>query len=1318
MKTKRFFILLFLFSFFLIEQNSAQELRCGTPEPTSRQREEMLKKLWENASNRNQGDCTDPTWGGGNQTYRLILEYCETFTCPDAMGYLAGQINNYYSHYGITFEITIKKSACTDCDDYFDPGWGFNVDNTSPYTNCIYGRIVNNSTPELNGLGNIGRFWAKFTYNTNNIPHGNYYTSIHEIGHTLGLFHTFDGYIPLNPAANENIQETSTCPCNCLEKADQICDTPATPYFLYSNNNENNNMFYQPQVGAESIINTDGILDICGTNYTILNNFPSKLYMMYHNIMSYFNRNDRVFSQGQVDRMKILNQNSPWNVGEGTIGYIACPAQPVLVPTTISTDKYYTEDMEVSSVLEIKNCTVKFAPGKKLILKQGGKLNMDNATLSSYEGNECLYNTTAFWEGVKVGGNSVKISMKNNSKIEKVESIGIQSSPGNTGAPFNFIVEINSGSIVHCPSKTAIDIYGGRSYVLTNNATINGKINIDKGGSLLSQKTTFNGDLVIFTTDIILSEGCTVNENLLIQHQFIDQTRISDSKFYGNVYISNVAGSIIIRGNEFHQVGTNTADIRSMRLSSVSDFDVVENKFYNFTSNAFFIDGILNNNANLLFKNEFYSCNTAINVKSNNDNLALECNTLNGTTSRDIKIGIEPGTNLASIASKQGDDRLAAGNDFSRVNIEIDYQTSAKVNEYWYRKIANEEPIYIIDPQAKSFFTKENTNLNTNGSKCSLPYPQPPTYSVHCSNGIKDGDETGIDCGGSCIKCDPINNTDHTLALCNNGIKDQGETEVDCGGYCMPCFSCNNGMKDPGETGVDCGGLYCPPCNVSTCNDGILNNGEVTIDCGGPCPPCVTPPPASCVNGIQDSGETSVDCGGPCTLCSHCTDGILNYGETGLDCGGECGQCGVIGTEVFNCYDGIQNGTETGVDCGGACHPCGGYDGNPPTNQDYTSFVSVLGAIYGASYIPSGNTISITGNITSQNLSMDGGSTTNMINLIHNYSSTQPEYVINTLVSASPYVSVTTIHTLFANCTSYTEAQVAQILSLNPGLASDPYVDYVVNNSASFTSAVATSIKTAQISTDQRTLSNENIRIKRHYMHHLMRRSVSVALEDVAPDYEYIRRQIAKKDDANKIYQIYEAYLSEDRYRDADAYIQSIVPSSITDPYYKNQLEAFLALHKALIKYYYGGNKNIALPENVKNGLISIANGCNGYASVKARSVLRDLFEMSFADYVSCNLYPTLIFKQEINPRRQSKGDFTIMPNPVSGILEILNHNDPNDNKYEVYIHDMIGKQVYTVRLSEHVTRIDVSKWSSGIYTYNISSQGKMKSNGKFIKID
>lgn len=77
---------------------------------------------------------------------------------------------------------------------------------------------------------------------------------------------------------------------------------------------------------------------------------------------------------------------------------------------------------------------------------------------------------------------------------------------------------------------------------------------------------------------------------------------------------------------------------------------------------------------------------------------------------------------------------------------------------------------------------------------------------------------------------------------CDDGIKNQDETGVDCGGICKACPSCTDGILNQSEIDIDCGG-ECNPCE--TCNDGIKNQDEVDVDCGGVCDPCLISYPAT-----------------------------------------------------------------------------------------------------------------------------------------------------------------------------------------------------------------------------------------------------------------------------------------------------------------------------------------------------------------------------------------------------------------------------------------------------------------------------------------
>ncbi len=235
-----------------------------------------------------------------------------------------------------------------------------------------------------------------------------------------------------------------------------------------------------------------------------------------------------------------------------------------------------------------------------------------------------------------------------------------------------------------------------------------------------------------------------------------------------------------------------------------------------------------------------------------------------------------------------------------------------------------------------------------------------------CNNGERDGDEAGIDCGGSCGPCadvGPGQDVCEDCDLCTNGVQDDGEAGVDCGGacpsVCVEVATCTDGLVNGDESDVDCGGA-CGACGVGKacrlwsdcasetclagtcaavvdpCLDGLRDGAETDIDCGGgvcaPCDdgdackldsdcaasPCVKGlcAPPTCADTISNGAETDVDCGGP--ACKPCGPGFACLAHDDCD-NSDCdlGACA-------DCDDGRVNGAESHVDCGGpVCSPCG-----------------------------------------------------------------------------------------------------------------------------------------------------------------------------------------------------------------------------------------------------------------------------------------------------------------------------------------------------------------------------------------------------------
>lgn len=208
-----------------------------------------------------------------------------------------------------------------------------------------------------------------------------------------------------------------------------------------------------------------------------------------------------------------------------------------------------------------------------------------------------------------------------------------------------------------------------------------------------------------------------------------------------------------------------------------------------------------------------------------------------------------------------------------------------------------------------------------------------------CNDGIQNGKETGVDCGGpDCEPCEELcENIDILIKFDKYAketswdIKDESNELIFTGGpydgsknlqtilfeKCMP-FGCYTfTIYDSYGDGICCAygnGFF----KLYNENGEILGKGgkfkrEQSIEF------CLTAP-ISCEDGIQNGEETGIDCGGPsCADCPDptCEDGVQNGEETGIDCGGpNCPDCAT-------CEDGIQNGEETGIDCGSdECGPC------------------------------------------------------------------------------------------------------------------------------------------------------------------------------------------------------------------------------------------------------------------------------------------------------------------------------------------------------------------------------------------------------------
>ena len=222
---------------------------------------------------------------------------------------------------------------------------------------------------------------------------------------------------------------------------------------------------------------------------------------------------------------------------------------------------------------------------------------------------------------------------------------------------------------------------------------------------------------------------------------------------------------------------------------------------------------------------------------------------------------------------------------------------------------------------------------------------QDPVHYPFCADGVKNGTETAVDCGGSCSPCSlgAACKVDNDCALvpcvvgscqdakCTDEVKNGDETDVDCGGSCALDCATDGVCASVADcvSGVCTGSL----CIGPSCADGVKNGAEADMDCGGSCPSgCATGEACSLANDCTSGVCTTGVC-----VAATCTDGLENGTETDTDCGGPCvtkcgnakvcakqsdcitGVCTANSCQPATCVDLQKNGDETDVDCGGSC---------------------------------------------------------------------------------------------------------------------------------------------------------------------------------------------------------------------------------------------------------------------------------------------------------------------------------------------------------------------------------------------------------------
>ena len=192
---------------------------------------------------------------------------------------------------------------------------------------------------------------------------------------------------------------------------------------------------------------------------------------------------------------------------------------------------------------------------------------------------------------------------------------------------------------------------------------------------------------------------------------------------------------------------------------------------------------------------------------------------------------------------------------------------------------------------------------------------------AHCEDNAVSGDESGLDCGGSCGECpvlNPYSVGDPLYCADPNFPCGVGEGDCRLDSECAGALICgfNNGDKFGFSSGLD----VCVPAH---CQDNVLSGNESAVDCGGSCGMCIGSNPYTLGNPNYCS-DPNFPCAageGDCNSNVQCQTGLLCGFNNGSKFGFSSGTDVCVPAQCTNRkLDALLE--ETGIDCGGVCGTC------------------------------------------------------------------------------------------------------------------------------------------------------------------------------------------------------------------------------------------------------------------------------------------------------------------------------------------------------------------------------------------------------------
>ena len=593
--------------------------------------------------------------------------------------------------------------------------------------------------------------------------------------------------------------------------------------------------------------------------------------------------------------------------------------------------------------LQISNCGQSVVSGTtrfylNLKVENFGTTTAGASTLGAYLSSNNTVNTSDYRVATAVvpalsGGASSLIDIDFNTAAVNVP-------PGNYYVGFiadydDNVTENNESNNVNCISASAsITIQGqtepdldittcGTASVSGNLLTVSSVVVKNIGtataaattlGYYLSANTVINSSDYLIGTDAVasLTAGNTSTENITQNISAIINPQIPAGTYYVGILADY--NSTLAESNE----NNNTCYDSSPQFTVT--YDCKDTNAHNYNPTATYADNT--------------TCQTCSDNTINGDETDIDCGGAKCNPCGNITV-INPGTG----------DIHAAG---SAINIQ------------WTDNIS-ENVLIRMYTSSGSYFTLTSSTASDGSFNYTIPSSRNPgQYRIYirsvsntsvsdygtyftiqaassCTDNVQNGDETGVDCGGSCPPCEPdldittcgtVSKSGNTITVSGVVVKNIGTAtaaSTTLGYYLSTNTTINNNDY---LIGTD----YVASLAADNTSSESITKNISTINPPIPAGTYYVGMRADYQSGLSESNEnnnTCYDSSPQFTVTYDCKDATAhNYNPNATY---------ADNTTCQTCSDGVKNGDETDIDCGGTkCQPCGNITvTNPSTGNTY-----------------------------------------------------------------------------------------------------------------------------------------------------------------------------------------------------------------------------------------------------------------------------------------------------------------------------------------------------------------------------------------------